>query len=78
MNEYYKNSHHFLVFQRLHIVKMLKIENVEIRKCDPCRAIPVIDIQTNAEEPRLETAYLQHYFSIKIAKNSHPFLVFQR
>ena len=41
-------------------------------------ATPVIDIYTNAEEPRLEAAYSQHLFSINITKNSHPFLVFQR
>ena len=36
----------------------------------------VNDILTNAEEPTLETAYLQHFFSIKILKNSHSFLLF--
>ena len=56
------------MFRRLHFVKMLKIEKViEILKCDPCRATPVI-----------ETDFLQHFFSINITKNSHPFLIFQR
>ena len=37
------NSHLFLVFQRLHFVKMLKIEKViEICKCDLCRGTPCI------------------------------------
>ena len=38
----------------------------------------VIDIWTSADEARLETAFFQHFFSINITKNSHPFLVFQR
>ena len=41
-------------------------------------SIPVIDIETNAEEPRLEIAFLQHFFTFDVKKNSHPFLIFQR
>ena len=66
------------MFQRLHFVKMLKIEKViEILKCDPCRATPIIDIYSITEEPRLEIYFLQHFFFINITKNSHPFLIFQ-
>ena len=40
-------------------------------------AAPVIDIWTNLEEHGLETAFLQHFLSMNITKNSHPFLVIQ-
>ena len=36
-----------------------------------------MDISTNVEEHGLETAFLQHFFSINITKNSHPFSVIQ-
>ena len=74
-----KNTHNFLIFQRLNFAEILKVYKViKIWKCELCRATPVIDISSNVDEHGLETAFLQHFFSINITKNSHPFLVIQR
>ena len=66
------------MFQRLHFVKMLKIEKFIESENVPMSCYGRHLYFCNAEEPRLEAAFLQHSLSLNNTKNSHPFLVFQR